>query len=238
MDTLRSLGPWTGEALWEDADRHAFFGFWIFFCEAVADDVESGLRLLQADFGTQARVEGKVAEASIGRHALFVRAIHLLHAKRQVTLDVHKGAHAVKLPWRDANDGDGATVIEDGFADDAGIATEARLPEGIAENDNGIQSDEAFRRQNEAAKKGLNAEGGKEVAADVVDDDGFGFSVQREATNVEAHGDHIRKNRRGLLLKILEFRIRKTGLQFALLELHGEYGNLFRILHGQRAEKE
>ena len=153
QDGLVGVGSWTGEALWEDADRHAFFSFWIFFCEAVADDVESGLRLLQGDLGTQARVESKIAEASIGRDVLLVRAIHLLHAKGQVTLDVDKGAHAVKLPWRDANDGDGATVIEDGFANDARIATEARLPEGIAENDDGIQrGDGAFLRKNEASK--------------------------------------------------------------------------------------
>ena len=39
-------------------------------------------------------------------------------------------------------------------------------------------------------------------------------------------------------MKILEFRIREAGLQFAFFELHGEHGNLFRILHGQSAEKE
>lgn len=38
------VGPWPGEALRKDRDGHASFGLWVLFCEAVADDVERGLR--------------------------------------------------------------------------------------------------------------------------------------------------------------------------------------------------
>src|SRR5580692_3444062 len=76
QDGAVGVGRWTGEALWEDADRHAFFGHWIFFCEAVADDVESGLRFGQGNSFGQARVHGQIAKATIGGYVLFVGAIY------------------------------------------------------------------------------------------------------------------------------------------------------------------
>ena len=163
----------------------------------------------------------------------------MLHAKGKITLNVQQGNQPMKSLRHNAGDGDGKTVINNCFVDDAGVAAQARLPEGIAENDNRIQSSHgALGRKNEPAKERPNAKSGEEVAANIANEDGFGFSIQREAASIDVHSHHVGKDRRGLLLKVLEFRIGKGSLKFAFFELHGQHCDLLRAFHWERAEQE
>ena len=144
----------------------------------------------------------------------------------------------MKLLGHDADNRYGMAVVEDGFAYDAGIAAAARLPEGVAQDHNGVQRrDGAFRRKKEAAEQRLNAERTEEIAADVKHDHGFGFSVNREATFAELLGDDIGEDRRGLFLEILKFGIRKGGLECAFFQLHTEHGKLLGIFDGKRPQE-
>src|ERR1700674_5331987 len=86
------------------------------------------------------------------------------------------------------------SIEENGFANNGGITSETFFPKTVAENDHVVMAGLAVFGSKAGPEDGIDAEQGKEIRGDVLDDDLLGLAISSEIVALVEDESHAREN--------------------------------------------